>query len=135
MRVIIASGNIFRREFSSYILAEAGYEISEARTAEALMSILRAGTTATIVLDQHLDSDEPAVTLRAIRLLSDAPIIWIGDPSSVTPLVLLDQLPAESIQWPFRGDELSSAVAALLARSSAGLTKLAPRERQVGSAE
>jgi DNA-binding response OmpR family regulator len=135
MQLIIASGNIFRREFSSYILTEAGYEISEARTAEDLMAFLRSGAHAVIVLDQHLDSGEPAATLRAVRLLSEAPIIWIGDPLRSRPLMMVDPRPAEVIQWPFRGDELLASVVTLLGRNRASLTNLASRERYAESAE
>jgi DNA-binding response OmpR family regulator len=135
MRIVVASGNIFRREFSSYILAEAGYEINEARTAEELMGALRGDSPAALVIDHPLTGGEPAATIRAIRALSEAPIIWIGDPHRMRPLLMIDQRPAQAIQWPFRGEELIAAVVTLSARHAADLAALAHPERFAGSTE
>lgn len=135
MHIVVVSGNIFRREYASYVLSEAGYTIGEARTAEDLLAVLRGRLTAAIVLDLQLDGGDLAATLRAVRLVSAAPILWIGEPQRSRPLLMLDQRPGAIVSWPFRGDELLAAVAALLGRAGADATALAHRERHVGSAE
>jgi DNA-binding response OmpR family regulator len=133
MLIVVASANIFRREFSSYILGEAGYEICEARSAEDLMRALRANLPALILIDLQLESADSGVTLRAVRLLSDAPVLWIADPLHHRHLGVRPA--ADVITWPFRGDDLSAAVAGLLGRVSSDPAEIKLRERYAGSAE
>lgn len=135
MLIVVASGNIFRREFSSYILSEAGYEVDEARSSQDLIAALHARPPALIVLDQQIDGADPAVTLRAVRLLSEAPIIWITGQEALRSLLMADQRPAELISWPFRGADLVAITATLLGRASADLVEPSLRERYAGSAE
>lgn len=135
MVIIVASGNIFRREFASYILSEAGYRIDEVRKAEALLAALRDRPPVAVVLDLQLEGADPAATLRAVRLLSDAPILWMGEPRRTSLLLAADVRPGALVSWPFQGVELLDAVAALLEGDGARPADLAPRARQVGSAE
>jgi DNA-binding response OmpR family regulator len=128
MLIVVASGNIFRRELSSYILGEAGYELAEARTAADLIAALRIRRAGVVVLDPQLEGADPAAILRAVRLLSEAPILWIADPLRSRPLLMVDERPSAIVSWPFRGDELLAAIASLLARASATLADVAPQQ-------
>ncbi|HMQ32391.1 MAG TPA: hypothetical protein PKD53_16785 [Chloroflexaceae bacterium] len=128
MVIVVASGNIFRRELTSYILAEVGHEVYEARTVEELMGALRARAPDMIVLDQQVERADPAATLRAVRLLSEAPIVWIGEPARLGTLLNGDRRPAGAVAWPFRADEILDVVAGLSERVNGGLVKLAVGE-------
>jgi DNA-binding response OmpR family regulator len=135
MLIIVASSNIFRRELSSYILGEAGYAIGEARTIEALLQCLRSEAPGLIVLDAQIEDADPGATLRAIRLLSEAPIMWIASGAAAQALRLVDTRPAAFIGWPYRAEELTSEISALLGRARAALVDPNPHERYAGSAE
>lgn len=134
MFFVVASGNIFRREFASYILSEAGHEVGEARTGESLLAALRERAPVAILLDLQLEGPDPAATLRAVRLLSAASILWIGEQRR-TDAPLVDERPGALVSWPFRSDELLAAVAAVLGRADISADALAPRAREVGSVE
>ncbi len=125
MVIVVASSNIFRRELASYHLAEAGHEVHEARTAEGLLDALRDRAPALAVIDQQIERDAPEATLRAVRQLGAAPIVWIADPERMGALPGDDGRPAAAVAWPFRGDELVATVATLLARDAEGLADCA----------
>lgn len=119
MRIVIASNNIFRRELSCYILSEAGYRVDESHTIEALLNLLRSHAPTLILLDAQIEDVEPGEILRAVRLLSDAPIIWMTSGSQTSALLRVDNHPADSISWPFRAEELTRTVSSLLGRARA----------------
>lgn len=135
MLIVVASGNIFRRELSSYILGEAGYEICEARTVEGLLSHLRARRPDLLLIDLQLEAGDPVAIVRAVRHVSAAPIIWITDQLGPRQPPRAEQGQAGLISWPFRGDELAAAVAASLAPTRPSIIDPQLRERYAGSTE
>ncbi|NTU80819.1 MAG: hypothetical protein HGA45_15810 [Chloroflexales bacterium] len=135
IHIIVASSNIFRRELSSFILSEAGFAVQETRTIESLLNLLRADAPSLILLDAQIEGADPGATLRAVRLLSSAPIIWIAEAPQARALLLVDERPADAISWPYRADDLTGAVSALLGRASVALADPTGRERYAGSAE
>ncbi|MFV9505046.1 MAG: hypothetical protein AB4911_10835 [Oscillochloridaceae bacterium umkhey_bin13] len=118
MHIVVASANIFRRELSSYILSEAGYTLSEASSIASLMTNLRSHNVALLVLDTQLERD-PGLLIGAVRRLSVAPILWLGDHGLLRPLISADSQPSAALGWPYRADELTQQAAALLGRSAA----------------
>lgn len=129
MLIAVASSNIFRREYASYLLGEAGYTIGEARSVEELMLTLGTTLPALILLDQQLDRADPSSTLRTLRLLSDSPVLWIAGPTAGDALLALEHHPAGLIGWPFHGAELLASIAALIERAGAEHLATTPRER------
>lgn len=132
MLIIVASGNIFRREFSSYVLSDAGYLICEVRNLEGLLALLRARLPTLLLIDTQLGQADPAAALRAIRAHSAAPILWIADQPRPGEAELC---PSDVISWPFQEDELLATVVALLEGSGIDLADLGRRERYAGSSE
>lgn len=118
MHIVVASANIFRRELSSYVLSEAGYTLSEVTSITSLMHSLRNHKLALIVLDTQLEPD-PALLYGAVRRLSSAPILWLGDHGLIWSLISADSQPSAALAWPYRADELTQQVATLLGRSTA----------------
>lgn len=134
MRIVIASSNIFRRELACYVLSESGYIVDESHTVEALLTVLRAHTPGLMILDTQLESIEPSEILRAVRLVSDAPIIWMASAPQASALLLADDRPIDVISWPFRAEELTRAVNALLGRARATHDNPDLSRRYAGSA-
>lgn len=134
MRIAVASGNIFRRELTCYTLAEAGYGVAEASELQALLDGLAASPPRAIVLDAGLGGDAGRA-LEAVRLRSQAPILWIAAAPFARPLLMLDTRPADALPWPYPADELLARVALLLARAEADAYADGERARYAGSAE
>jgi DNA-binding response OmpR family regulator len=135
MRIIVASANVFRRELSSYILSEAGYNVSEARTKAALFAALRDQQPALIVLDCQLDDPEPGLILRVLRSLTTCPLLWIAESDHAAPLLLVDERPADYITWPYQAERLLGGIACLLGRAGAARSVASAIQPFVGPAE
>lgn len=135
MQVTIASGNIFRRELTSYVLGDAGYTVAESVTIDGLLACLALAAPDVLVLDVQLAVAEPGGMIRAIRQRTRAPILWIGGPAETRALIVGDERPADALTWPFHAAELLSRVALLLGRCEAGLATDEGLERSVGGHE
>jgi DNA-binding response OmpR family regulator len=133
MLIVVASGNIFRRELTSYILSEAGYAVSEARDVASLLATLGDSAPRAMIVDAQLHGDSPGAALPAIRQWSDIPLLWLAAPEQ--PLPSADRRPSDQLAWPYRPESLLERLAALLARAEAGVLEGAGRERHTGSAE
>lgn len=134
MRILVASGNIFRRELTSYEIGEAGYAVAEASDLPGLLEALSAGAPLAIVIDALLGGAEPGPTLQAVRGRSQAPILWMAEPALARQLLLVDARPADALAWPYQPDELRTRLTLLIGRAAA--ERAAPaRVRSVGSAE
>jgi DNA-binding response OmpR family regulator len=134
MRITVASSNIFRRELTCYMLAEAGYAVDETLHLPGLLESLAAGPPLAIVVDTQLGC-EPGHALEAVRLRSQAPILWIAEPPLARPLLMLDKRPADAIAWPYDAAELIERVVLLIGRAAADLHVDAERARYAGSSE
>lgn len=134
MLIVVASGNIFRRELTSYILSEAGYAVSEARDVPSLLATLGDSAPQAMIVDAQIQGDSPAAALPAIRQRSDVPLLWLAAPEQAPPAAA-DRRPSDQLAWPYRPESLLERLAALLARAEAAVLEGAGRERQAGSAE
>ncbi len=134
MLIVVASGNIFRRELTSYILGEAGYRVSEARDVTTLLATLVTSTPLAMIVDAQLGGEGPGLALTAIRQRSAIPLLWITAPEQARGPAAADAHPCDQLAWPYHPETLLERLAALLARAEAGLLGV-PRERYAGSAE
>jgi DNA-binding response OmpR family regulator len=134
MLIIVASGNIFRRELTSYILSEAGYAVSEARDVPSLLATLGDSAPQAMIVDAQLHDDSPGAALPAIGQRSDVPLLWLAAPEQA-PLPATDRRPSDQLAWPYRPESLLERLAALLARAEAAMLEGAGRERQAGAPE
>lgn len=134
MRITVGSSNIFRRELTSFTLTEAGYAVAETSDLPALLESLADTPPLVIVVDAQLGREAGRV-LEAVRLRSQAPILWIAEAALARSLVLVDARPADALPWPYPADELLARVALLLGRATAELYSDGERARYAGSSE
>jgi DNA-binding response OmpR family regulator len=75
MDIIIASGNLFCRELSAFILTEAGYTVHEATDSDELLQHMRYYPTSIILLDIRLIQTEPINADRFIGYIQNYPTL------------------------------------------------------------
>jgi DNA-binding response OmpR family regulator len=125
--IIVASANIFRRELTSYLLADAGYSVREARSLAELSALLALDSPRALVVDTQLDGAQPLALALLVRELSEAPILWMADPDTLGPRLDAPS-PHELTAWPFRSNQFLERLATLLQQAE----QLRTHERSVG---
>jgi DNA-binding response OmpR family regulator len=135
MLIVVASGNIFRRELTSYILGEAGYRVSEARDAATLLGTLFTSAPVGLIVDVQLQGDGPEATLEAIRQRSAIPLLWIAEDEQATGLLAADKHPADYLAWPYHPETMLVRFAALLARAESAAAADGQSQRYAGLTE
>jgi len=135
MQIVVASGNIFRRELTSYILSEAGYCVSEARDLAGLLAALVGSTPLAMIVDAQLLKAGAGTAGSPLPQRSDIPLLWIATPGHEPLPAEAGGRPSDQVAWPFRPESLLERLAALLARVKGGLLEGAPSERLAGPAE
>jgi CheY-like chemotaxis protein len=110
MQIVVASGNIFRRELSVFVLSEAGYSVVEVTDTAALIALIDVQAPALIVIDASLAGAEPARLAGQIRSHSAAPLLWITSDAAPT---LVASATGQSLNWPYHPDDLLSRTRSL----------------------
>jgi CheY-like chemotaxis protein len=128
MLIIVASGNIFRRELTSYILSEAGYRVSEVTDIPALLATLGTSAPLALIVDAQLQGEGPGAALPIARQWSDIPLLWIAAPGQA-PLPAANGRRSDSLAWPYRPESLLERLAALLGHAEGRLLERVPGER------
>ena len=104
MRIVVASGNIFRRELSVFVLSEAGHHVIEVSDAAALLEIAAVTERQILIVDVLLARGDPAGLRRQIDERGRLPVLWMShgaDPPD------LPSLPADGwVSWPYNPDDL-----------------------------
>lgn len=126
--IIVASTNIFRRELASYLLAEAGYRVGEARDLPALLTLSEATEVRAVVVDVQLEAVELPAIRHAIRGVSAVPILWLIEPDQAATIAPAGSELAAS---PYAPGELVARLERLLQLADGPFK----RERFVGAAE
>lgn len=104
MQIIVATKNIFRRELTSYTLIEAGHDVREISEHAQLAQYVVREQPALIIADATIAGLD--TFLQIVRQQSMVPVLWLGRddaPRNVGSGV-------GYLDWPYRPDELLSAV-------------------------
>lgn len=129
MLIVVASGNIFRRELVCFTIDEAGHQSAEARTLAELSTLLVQAPPDAVVVDAQLDDAPPVQMLRVIRSRTPAPLLWLAaSPKQLS----LDDPRSDMVEWPVQAAELAQQIASLVARGEAVAALEALRERCAG---
>ena len=113
MRAIIASGNIFRRELSVYVLHDAGFAIEEVSNTDELLTRVQETAPDIALLDTALVED-PCHALANLRQLTNAPILWIDQVGKLPTTPSNPDHRVGCIRWPYHPNELISYVKRLM---------------------
>lgn len=127
MEIIVASGHLFRRELSSFILSEAGYTVLEASDRTALLQYLERRCPDLLVLDVQLRGLNSQDLEHSIQQREqNIPIILLttqrhtngNGKSELAVDVQIDapSAPGDYITWPYQAEDLLSHVANALQR-------------------
>lgn len=114
MCIIVASDNLFRRELSSYLLAEAHYEVREACTSSDLLETLGLEEAHLLLIDHALAEAQNDLAHR-VRALTNAPILWLANRAHVSQ-TSTTSANEDTICWPYSPPELVKRVEELLSR-------------------
>lgn len=116
MQILVASSNIFRRELSTFVLSEAGYDVGEVVDRASLFLLLSAASPRLLVIDASLSGADPLAFLLQIRSLTDAPILWVS-PQPFLPGEAIDRF--AWVIWPYNTPDLLLQIARLLQPTAA----------------
>lgn len=117
MQIIVASGNIFCRELSSFILSEAGYTILEVCDREGLLCCLDEHEPDMVLLDTRLLGSESMDVVSRIRHHRLIPILLLTNGiSSRNALQTFGSCGDDCVHWPYQADDFLSHVRNLLCR-------------------
>jgi DNA-binding response OmpR family regulator len=105
MQIIVASGNIFRRELSVFVLSEAGHHVGEVRDAAALLELAMAARPQIVLVDVLLARGDLTSLRRQLSERSQAAILWMTHGAADLFELPDTSLDAELI-WPYNPDEL-----------------------------
>ncbi len=112
MNVVVASNNLFRRELSSYILSEAGYDVQDVDTTAALAALPEIDL---LLIDDHLTQHDSHELHRILDRHDHLAMLYI---TVAEPHDDDDHPTAERtayLAWPYQAEELLSCVETLLA--------------------
>lgn len=131
MRIVVASGNIFRRELSVFVLSEAGHHVVDVSDAAALLEIAAVSEQQIMIVDVLLARGDPAGLRRQIGERARVPVLWMSH--SPADLADLPSLPSDAwVSWPYNPDDLVRQVVHL-ARAAAPDLLLTPLRQRYAS--
>lgn len=105
MQIVVASGNIFRRELSVYVLSEAGHHVVEVSDAAALLELAGRGTPQILIVDVLLARGDLSALRRALAEHGQSSVLWMVHSAADTPD--LSGAPHDtSVGWPYNPDDL-----------------------------
>lgn len=115
MQIVVASGNIFRRELAVFVLSEAGHHVMEVSDAAALLEHAALTDRQLIIVDVLLARGAPAELRRQLGERTRAPILWMAHSPSDLP-ASPDAPPDGWLGWPYNPDDLVRQVGHLAER-------------------
>lgn len=120
MQIIVASSHLFRRELSSFILSEAGYDVHEVSDSAALRECLQAIQPDLILLDMRLNEIDDSDTTELLQHHAQGvPVVVMTSHSTLLDSVSLAAgTPQMHINWPYTADDLLAYVSRVLRRGS-----------------
>lgn len=131
MQIVVASGNIFRRELSIFVLSEAGYKVGEAHDAAALLELLAGAQPLLLVVDALLGRANLGELYRQVRERSQAPLLWIASDATDAP-ALPDSPRDDWVIWPYNPDDLLRRIASLIESAASDLISPPTRQTYAG---
>ena len=106
MEVLVASTNVFRRELSAYLLAEAGYRVRECRDNDALLQEVADLPPDLLLVDQQMLQPATSAPLRSLAQEHNVPLLLLVTRSALPPS-------EHYVTWPYQAADLLERVRAL----------------------
>lgn len=112
MNIVVASNNLFRRELSSFILSEAGYDVHDVDTTAALAGLPEIDL---LLIDDRLTQHDNHELHRIVDRHDHLAMLYItvADPHNDNTYPTTER--TAYLAWPYQAEELLSCVETLLA--------------------